>query len=192
MKLSFFNPFPVDCFPLYAVSDHFCCSSERLWVKYVCENLFSEFVHIVITIAPRSCSSRAFFFFCDVRVDPNIGGNVACPNVCRSGILAHFPIRHKNSTRASFSKQIFEKDNMRMLGCIVSVAGRGGFSVSGCGDFRSCPTNDKPTTEGAPTNRPPCHLKWTCLSVCDFCACCNAVFFFFFKVGIFVRFFGGV
>lgn len=107
----------------------------------------------------RVQAEHFFFFFCDVRVDPNIGGNVACPNVCRSGILAHFPIRHKNSTRASFSKQIFEKDNMRMLGCIVSVAGRGGFSVSGCGDFRSCPTNDKPTTEGAPTNRPPCHLK---------------------------------
>lgn len=102
------------------------------------------------------------FFVCEVRVDPSISGNVASPSVCRSGILAHFPIRHKplmHSTRTFFSRKAFEKDGTRTLGCIGSVAGRVGFSVSDCGDFRSYPTNDKPAAEGAPTNRPPCHMK---------------------------------
>lgn len=64
-----------------------------------------------------------------------------------------------HSTRAFFSKKIIEKDKMRTLGCMISIAGRGGSSGSDCDDFRSWLTNAKPTTEGAPTNRPLCHLK---------------------------------
>lgn len=64
-----------------------------------------------------------------------------------------------HSTRAFFSKKIIEKDKMRTLGYMISIAGRGGFSGSDCGNFRSCLTIATPTTEGAPTNGPLCHLK---------------------------------
>lgn len=160
-------------FIVYAVSDHFYCVSRRLWVVDVCENEISAFVNTVIVTAPRSSSRRAFFLRSACR---SLHWWERCKKRCCSGILAHFWIRHKplmHNSRAVFSMKMFDiswDDDAWLNG---SFCWARGFFLGRLWRLPFMPDERKPTTEGAPTNRPPCLLKWTCLPLCDSCACCN-------------------
>lgn len=177
-------------FALYAVSDHFCCSSERLWVKYVCENLFSEFVHIVITIAPRSCSSRAFFFAMCVLI-PTLVGTLRVQMSVVPAFLHTSPFVTRTVRVRPFQGKYLRKITWECLVVLFLSLGAGAFpSVVVATFVHARRTISLRLRVLLQTDL---RVTWSEHAyLCVIFMLAATLSFFFFKVGIFVRFFGGV